>query len=182
MSRIGSIPIKIPDGIDVKVDGSKVTVSKGNESLEHIMNEGITARVEDGEIIVDRPDDERESKALHGLNRSLINNMVQGLKEGFSKKLEINGVGYRAEMKGNTLVLHLGYSHPIELEASEGIKIEVPSATQITVSGADKQLVGETAAKIREFRIPDPYKGKGVKYEGEVLRLREGKTGAAAAQ
>ena len=182
MSRIGSIPIKIPEGIDVKVDGSKVTVSKGNESLEHIMNEGITARVEDGEIIVDRPDDERESKALHGLNRSLINNMVQGLKEGFSKKLEINGVGYRAEMKGNTLVLHLGYSHPIELEASEGIKIEVPSATQITVSGADKQLVGETAAKIREFRIPDPYKGKGVKYEGEVLRLREGKTGAAAAQ
>lgn len=182
MSRIGSIPIKIPDGIDVKVDGSKVTVSKGNESLEHIMNEGITARVEDGEIIVDRPDDERESKALHGLNRSLINNMVQGLKEGFSKKLEINGVGYRAEMKGNTLVLHLGYSHPIELEAPEGIKIEVPSATQITVSGADKQLVGETAAKIREFRIPDPYKGKGVKYEGEVLRLREGKTGAAAAQ
>ena len=182
MSRIGSIPIKIPEGIDVKVDGSKVTVSKGNESLEHIMNEGITARVEDGEIIVDRPDDERESKALHGLNRSLINNMVQGLKEGFSKKLEINGVGYRAEMKGNTLVLHLGYSHPIELEAPEGIKIEVPSATQITVSGADKQLVGETAAKIREFRIPDPYKGKGVKYEGEVLRLREGKTGAAAAQ
>ena len=180
MSRIGNIPIVIPDGIDVKINGSHVKVSKGNQSLEHTMNPGIEAKLEGGELLITSDSSTRQIRALHGLNRSLINNMVVGLNEGFSKKLQINGVGFRAAMQGNTLVLNIGYSHPIEMEAPEGITIEVPTTTEINVTGADKQLVGETAAKIRGFRVPDPYKGKGIKYEDEILRLREGKTGAGA--
>lgn len=180
MSRIGNIPIVIPDGIDVKINGSHVKVSKGNQSLEHTMNPGIEAKLEGGELLITSDSSTRQIRALHGLNRSLINNMVVGLNEGFSKKLQINGVGFRAAMQGNTLVLNIGYSHPIEMAAPEGITIEVPTTTEINVTGADKQLVGETAAKIRGFRVPDPYKGKGIKYEDEILRLREGKTGAGA--
>lgn len=180
MSRIGFIPIVIPEGVDVKINGSHVKVSKGNQSLEHTMNPGLVAKIEDGVMLITTDSSSRQIKALHGLNRSLINNMVVGLSEGFTKKLQINGVGFRAAMQGNKLVLNIGYSHPIEMESPEGIKIEVPTTTEINVSGADKQLVGETAAKIRGFRAPDPYKGKGIKYEDEVLRLREGKTGAGA--
>lgn len=180
MSRIGSIPIVIPEGIDVKIDGSYVKVSKGNQSLEHTMDPGVVAKIEAGEILVSSENSSRQTRALHGLNRSLINNMVVGLNEGFTKKLQINGVGFRAAMQGNTLVLNIGFSHPVEMVAPEGVTIEVPTATEISVSGADKQLVGEVAAKIRGFRVPDPYKGKGIKYEDEILRLREGKTGAGA--
>lgn len=178
MSRIGNIPVPIPDGIEVKIDGSKLTATKGKNSLSHVISDGISARVENNEVIVENVSNTRQSNALHGLNRSLINNIIVGLNEGYKKKLEISGVGYRAQLQGKTLVLNLGYSHPVEMEAPEGITFEVPSNTEIIVSGIDKQLVGETAAKIRGFRVPDVYKGKGVKYEGEVIHLREGKTGA----
>ena len=159
MSRIGNKPIAIPAGIDVKIDGFTIE------------NNG-------SELVVKRPSDQKEDKALHGLYRSLINNMVVGLHTGFEKKLEINGVGFRAQKQGNTLNLSIGYSHPVEVVEPAGITIEVPAQNRITVKGADKQLVGETAAKIRSLRVPDPYKGKGIKYDTEVLRLKQGKTGA----
>ncbi len=178
MSRIGNKPIALPAGIDVKVDGNLVTVKKGNESLEQQIDDRFTVEIENGELQLKRPNDEKEVKALHGLYRSLINNMVVGLNEGFEKKLEINGVGFRAQKQGSKLTLNIGYSHLVELEEPKGITIEVPAQNRITVKGADKQLVGETAAKIRAFRTPDPYKGKGIKYDYEVLHLKQGKTGS----
>ncbi len=180
MSRIGRKPIRIPSGISVEVKDSVVTVSKGGEKLQQEIDPRFTIRQEGEELLLERPNDNKDSRALHGLYRSLINNMVEGLDKGFSKNLEITGVGFRAAKQGNKLVMNLGYSHPVEMEEPKGITIDVPAPTKITVKGADKQLVGEVAAKIRSKRVPDVYKNKGIRYEGEVLRKKEGKTGAKA--
>lgn len=178
MSRIGNKIIVIPQGIDVKVDGQDVIVSKGSESLTQTIDSRFTVEIENNELQLKRPNDTKEIKALHGLYRSLINNMVVGLHTGFEKKLEINGVGFRAIKSGNTITLNIGYSHPVIVVEPEGITIEVPAQNRLTVKGADKQLVGETAAKIRALRAPEPYKGKGIKYDYEVLHLKQGKTGS----
>ena len=175
MSRIGRKPITVPAGVDVKLDGQHLTVKGGKSTLELDVHPDMTVKVDGNVITVERPSDDKAHRALHGLTRSLINNMVVGVSEGFSKTLEINGVGYKATKQGKKVVFNLGYSHPIEVEEPEGIEIEVPSATQVIVKGADKQLVGETAAKIRKLRIPDVYKAKGI---NEHLRIKEGKTGA----
>ncbi len=177
MSRIGKKPIVIPDGIKVEIVDGRVTVSKGQQSLSQVILPGITVAIEDGQVLVGREDDTRQTRSLHGLTRSLINNMVVGLHEGFTKNLEIQGVGYRAMKEGNKLVMNLGYSHQVIFEEPEGITFELASPTRIAVKGADKQLVGEMAAKIRASRPPDAYKGKGVRYAGEVLRLKVGKSG-----
>lgn len=178
MSRIGKMPIAIPAGVEVKVDGSVVTVQAGKNLLTQVVHPDMSVAVEDGVIRVSRPSDSKMHKALHGLTRSLLNNMVVGVDKGFSKNLDINGVGFRAQKQGNKLVLNLGFSHPIDLVEPNGITFDVPTPNRIVVKGADKQLVGEIAAKIRSFRLPDAYKGKGVKYDFEVLKLKEGKTGA----
>jgi len=162
----------------VEIVGDEVVVSKGQQSLSQKIHAGITVKIEDGRILVGREDDTRETRSLHGLTRSLINNMVVGLSEGFTKNLEIQGVGFRAAKEGNKLVMNLGYSHQVIFEEPEGITFELASPTRIAVKGADKQLVGEMAAKIRASRLPDAYKGKGVRYAGEVLRLKVGKSGA----
>lgn len=180
MSRIGNMPIDIPAGVDVKIDGQNVTVSAGKTTLEQVVHADMIVKIEDKQILVSRPSEAKKHKALHGLTRSLINNMVIGVTQGFKKNLDINGVGYRAQKQGKTLVLNLGYSHPIEVSEPEGILIEAPAPNKIVVQGADKQKVGATAAKIRALRLPDAYKGKGIKYDYEVLRLKEGKTGAKA--
>ena len=180
MSRIGKKPIDIPAGVNVSIDGQVVSVKNGSTALQHTVHPDITAELNGNQILVTRPSDAKEHRSLHGLTRSLINNMVVGVSQGFSKNLEINGVGFRAQKQGNKIVLNLGYSHPIEVVEPDGITVEVPAPNRLTVKGADKQLVGETAAKIRELRLPDPYKGKGIKYDYEVLRLKEGKTGAKA--
>ena len=177
MSRIGRKPIAIPAGVDVKIDGQHVTVKNGKTQLEMDVHPDITVKQEGAEIIVERPSDDKNHRALHGLTRALINNMVTGVSEGFTKTLEINGVGYRATKQGNKVTFNLGYSHPIEVEEPEGITIDVKDNT-ISVKGADKQKVGETAAKIRSLRVPDVYKGKGIKYSDEHLIIKEGKTGA----
>ncbi|MDI9490040.1 MAG: 50S ribosomal protein L6 [Clostridiaceae bacterium] len=178
MSRIGNMPIAIPEGVEVSVNENLVTVKNGNTVLEQVINPDISVEIEDGQVLVKRHDDTKHSRSLHGLTRSLINNMVIGVKENFQKVLEISGIGYRAQMEGNKLVLNVGLSHQVDIEQPEGITIEVENQNKITVKGADKQLVGETAAKIRATRIPDAYKGKGIKYDYEILRLKEGKTGA----
>lgn len=178
MSRIGRAPISIPDGVTVKVNGQNVEVSDGKTKLSQEIHPAIKVEVKDNEVLVTRSSEDKEDRALHGLMRSLINNMVIGVKEGFQKTLEVNGIGYRAQLQGTKLVLNVGYSHPIEFEAPAGITIEVPAPNRIIVKGADKQLVGEAAAKIRASRLPDAYKGKGIKYDYEVLRLKEGKSGA----
>ena len=178
MSRIGRMPIVVPAGVDVKIDGQHVTVKGGKAELSLDVHPDITVKLEDGQILVSRPSDDKNHRSLHGLTRALIQNMVTGVHEGFSKTLEINGVGYRATKQGNKVVFNLGYSHPIEIVEPKGITLEVPSQDKVIVKGADKQLVGETAAKIRSFRIPDVYKGKGIKYADEHLIIKEGKTGA----
>ena len=178
MSRIGRKPITVPAGVDVKIDGQHITVKGSKETLEMDAHPDMTVKMDGNVITVERPSDDKAHRALHGLTRSLINNMVVGVSEGFVKNLEINGVGYKAQKQGKKVVFNLGYSHPIEFDEPEGITIELPSQTQITVKGADKQLVGETAAKIRKLRVPDVYKGKGIKYADEHLRTKEGKTGA----
>lgn len=178
MSRIGRMPITIPANVDVKIDNNVVTVKAGSSVLTQVVHPDIKVTIEDKTILVTRPSDEKSHRALHGLSRSLINNMIVGVTTGFSKNLDINGVGFKATKQGKKLVLNVGYSHPIEVEEPAGITIDVPAPNKIIVKGADKQLVGETAAKIRAFRTPDAYKGKGIKYDFEVLRLKEGKTGA----
>lgn len=179
MSRIGKLPIAIPEGVEVKIGAeNEVTVKGKNATLTRKLHKDMIIKNEGGQIIVERPSEEKMHKALHGLTRTLINNMVIGVTEGFTKELEINGVGYRAQMQGKTLVLSLGYSHPVEYTAVEGITIEVPAPNKIIVKGANKEVVGETAAKIREYRMPEPYKGKGIKYVDEVIRRKEGKAGA----
>ncbi len=178
MSRIGRLPITIPAGVDVKIGkDNEVTVKGPNGTLTRTLHHDMIIKSNDGVITVERPSEDKMHKSLHGLTRTLINNMVVGVTEGFKKELEINGVGYRAQMQGKTLVLSLGYSHPVEYTAAEGITLEVPAPNQIIVKGANKEVVGETAAKIREFRMPEPYKGKGIKYVDEVIRRKEGKAG-----
>ena len=179
MSRIGKLPITVPAGVDVAIDAAEVTVKGPKGTLSHTIAAPITiARGEDNILEVQRPDDERESRSLHGLTRTLINNMVVGVTEGYEKKLEIVGVGYRVLSKGPTqLEFQLGYSHSITFNAPEGITFTVESPTKLGVQGIDKQLVGETAAKIRKLRKPEPYKGKGVRYAGEHVRRKVGKAG-----
>jgi large subunit ribosomal protein L6 len=178
MSRIGKKEINIPAGVEVKVDGRNISVKGPKGTLTMEIHPEMSVKSDGTVLTVNRSGDEKHQKALHGLTRSLINNMVTGVNEGYKKTLEINGVGYKAALQGKTLVLNLGYSHQIEFEQPEGITFEVPAANRIIVSGADKQLVGETAAKIRQSRVPDAYHGKGLKYDYEVLTLKEGKTGA----
>ena len=177
MSRVGNKPVDLPDGVDVKVDGSVVTVKGSKGELNRTFHERISFDIDDGVVNVTRPDDTRESRALHGLSRNLLNNMVLGVSDGFSKELEIQGVGYRASLKGRDLELLVGFSHPVTVEAPEGITFEVPEQTRVIVSGIDKELVGQMAANIRKVRPPEPYKGKGIRYAGEYVRRKAGKAG-----
>jgi large subunit ribosomal protein L6 len=178
MSRIGKLPVPVPSGVDVAVDGALVTVKGPKGTLSHTVAAPITVEKGEGVLDVRRPDDERTSKALHGLSRTLINNMVVGVTEGYEKKLEIVGVGYRVLSKGPTqLEFQLGYSHPITFNAPDGITFTVDGPTKLGVQGIDKQLVGEVAANIRKLRKPEPYKGKGVRYAGEHIRRKVGKAG-----
>ena len=178
MSRIGKHPVAIPAGVTVTVaDGNVVTVKGAKATLTQQLSKDMIIKVEGNEVIVDRPSDEKNHRALHGLTRTLINNMVIGVSEGFSKSLTIIGTGYRASLSGKKLVLNMGYSHPVEMDAPEGITIEVPSQTQIIVRGADNQAVGQFAAEIRSVRKPEPYHGKGIRYEGEYVAMKEGKAG-----
>jgi large subunit ribosomal protein L6 len=178
MSRIGKLPIPVPSGVDVKIDGQQISVKGPKGTLAHTIAEPITVeRDEDGILAVKRPDDERRSRALHGLTRSLVNNLVVGVTEGYEKKLEIHGVGYRVLLKGSDLEFSLGFSHPVKISPPEGITFVVEGPTKFSVQGIDKQRVGEVAANIRKLRKPDPYKGKGVRYAGEKIRRKVGKTG-----
>ncbi|MEA3439659.1 MAG: 50S ribosomal protein L6 [Chloroflexota bacterium] len=178
MSRIGRLPVAVPQGVDVKIKGTYVHVKGPKGELSHTFPASMGIKLKDGEIKVTRPSDEREDKAMHGTTRAIINNMVVGVSEGFEKKLEINGVGYRAELDGANLVLHVGYSHAITIEPQEGITFEIDNRSRlITVQGFDKQVVGQTAAVIRKVRPPEPYKGKGIKYIDEVIRRKAGKAG-----
>ena len=178
MSRIGKLPVAVPSGVDVAIDGPLVTVKGPKGTLSHSVASPITVEQGDGVLDVKRPDDERESRSLHGLTRTLVNNMVVGVTDGYEKKLEIVGVGYRVLSKGPTqLEFQLGYSHPIIFDAPEGISFTVEGPTKLGVQGIDKQLVGEVAANIRKLRKPEPYKGKGVRYAGEVVRRKAGKAG-----
>ena len=179
MSRIGRMPITVPAGVDVKIDGTIVTVKGPKGTLTQEVHPDMIIEREGAEIIVKRPSEQKAHKALHGLTRSLLNNMVIGVTEGFKKELEINGVGYRAQKQGKKLVLNLGYSHPVEMEEIDGITIEVPDQNKIIISGPDKQVVGAFAANVREKRPPEPYKGKGIKYVEEHIRRKEGKAGKA---
>ena len=178
MSRIGRLPIPVPSGVEVSLDGQLVTVKGPKGTLTHSIAEPIRIeREQDGTLQVSRPDDERESRSLHGLTRTLVGNMVIGVTDGYAKSMEIRGVGYRVAAKGSDLEFALGYSHPVPVAAPDGITFEVASPTKFTVRGIDKQKVGEVAANIRKLRKPDPYKGKGVRYEGEQIKLKVGKTG-----
>jgi len=177
MSRIGKLPIPVPSGVDVAISGQLVTVKGPKGSLSHTVSEPITVAQEDGTLTVARPDDERESKSLHGLSRTLIANMVVGVTQGYVKPMEIVGTGYRVAAKGGDLEFALGFSHPVVVAAPDGISFRVDSPTRFAVEGIDKQKVGEVAANIRKLRKPDPYKGKGVRYQGEVIRRKAGKTG-----
>ncbi|GAB3191303.1 50S ribosomal protein L6 [Nesterenkonia suensis] len=177
MSRIGRLPITIPAGVEVSLDGRDISVKGPKGELHRTLSEGIIVTIEEGTITVTRPDDERESRSLHGLTRTLINNMIIGVTEGYTKKLEIVGTGYRVQAKGSDLEFALGYSHPVPVSAPEGITFQVEGANKLAVSGIDKQQVGEVAANIRKLRKPDPYKGKGVRYEGEQIRRKAGKAG-----
>ena len=179
MSRIGFKTIAIPAGVEVKVEGNVVSVKGPKGELQEKISDLLTVEIEDGVLEVKRSCDNAEDRAQHGLARTLINNMVVGVTEGYAKKLQLVGVGYKAEKKGKTLVMNLGYSHPIEMEYPEGIETETPDATTVIVKGIDKALVGNYAANVRAWRKPEPYKGKGIKYEGEHIRRKEGKTGAA---
>ena len=178
MSRIGRLPITLPAGVDVTIDGAEVTVKGPKGTLSHKVASPIAVeRAEDGTLAVTRPDDERTSRSLHGLTRTLVANMVTGVTEGYTKKLEIVGTGYRVVAKGTDLEFALGYSHPVLIPAPQGITFAVETPTRFSVSGIDKQQVGEVAANLRKLRKPDPYKGKGVRYEGEVIRRKAGKAG-----
>ena len=177
MSRIGKQPIVIPAGVDVTVEGNLVTVKGPKGTLSREIHPNITVEKDGNEIKVTRPDDKKENRSLHGLSRTLIANMVYGCSESFKKELEVNGIGYRAELKGKELVLKVGYSHDVIMAVPEGITVEVPGPNKIIISGADKQKVGQYAANVREKRPPEPYKGKGIKYADEHIRRKEGKAG-----
>jgi large subunit ribosomal protein L6 len=180
MSRIGKQPIPIPDGVRVEVEDGRVTVTGPGGTLAQSVSSEMRVAVEGAEVAVQRPSDEREHKSLHGLTRTLIANMVEGVTRGFEKRLEIQGVGYRAALRGGDLELQVGFSHPVEFQAPQGIEFEVPAPNRIVVKGIDKQLVGETAARIRKVRKPEPYKGKGIRYEGEYVRKKAGKAAKGA--
>jgi len=180
VSRIGRMPIEIPAGVKIKIDGRQVTVEGSKGKLTREFHPDIKITQESGKLLVARPSDNRLHRSLHGLSRSLLSNMVDGVTKGFEKNLELSGVGYRAQKTGNMLTLQIGYSHPVEFDSPQGIDIIVEGTNKIRVVGVDKELVGETAAEIRRIRIPDAYKGKGVKYAGERLRLKPGKAGKTA--
>jgi large subunit ribosomal protein L6 len=175
VSRIGKQPIDVPAGVDVAIEPDRVRVKGPRGELEERVSTAMIVKQEDGQVVVSRPTDRGEHRALHGLTRSLIANMVEGVTAGFEKRLEIQGVGYRAQLQGSKLVLALGYSHPVEVDAPDGIEFEVPQPTRIAVRGISKQLVGEVAANIRKKRPPEPYKGKGIRYEGEYVARKVGK-------
>ncbi len=177
MSRIGNAPITVPDDVEVKIDGNKVTVKGPKGTLEREIHKNISIAMENNVITFKRPDDEPLNRSLHGLTRTLINNMIHGVKEEYTRELQINGVGYRAAKQGNKLVMNLGYSHPVEMEQPEGITFDVPNPNTIIVRGIDKEKVGQTAAVIRTKRPPEVYRGKGIKYAEEVIRRKEGKAG-----
>lgn len=177
MSRVGRQPIEIPQGVEVRVTGNQVEVKGPGGTLYQAIHPDIDVKVENGTVTVTRPTDARQHRALHGLTRSLVANMVEGVTKGFSRRLQLVGTGYRAQLSGKNLVMTVGFSHPVEMEPPEGITIEVPSPTIIEVKGADKQVVGEVAARIRRVRPPEPYLGKGIRYENERIRRKEGKTG-----
>jgi large subunit ribosomal protein L6 len=182
MSRIGRLPLKVPQGVDVKIDGSTVKVKGPKGELTQTFHPDVAVKREDGTIVVSRKDDEKATRALHGLTRSLLANMVEGVTTGYSRDLEINGTGFRAVIQGKKLTLNLGFSHPIEIEPPAGITFATETPQKLKVSGVDKQAVGEMAAKIRGLRVPDPYKHKGVKYAGEILRKKAGKAGKVGAK
>lgn len=177
MSRVGNKPVDLPNGVNVEIEGSTVTVKGSKGQLNRLFHERIGFEVDEGVVTVTRPDDTRESRALHGLSRALLSNMVVGVSDGYRKELEIQGVGYRATAKGNDIELLVGFSHPVVVEAPEGITLEVPEPTRIIVSGIDKEQVGQVAANIRKVRPPEPYKGKGIRYAGEYVRRKAGKAG-----
>ena len=177
MSRIGRKPIAVPAGVEVKIDGSTVTVKGPKGTLTRTVHKNMNVAMEDGQVVVTRPDDSNLNKSLHGLTRTLIANMVEGVEKGYTKELEVNGVGYRAQKQGKDLVLNIGYSHQVVMSEIEGITIDVPNPNKVVVSGPDKQKVGQFAAEIREKRPPEPYKGKGIKYVDEHIRRKEGKAG-----
>jgi large subunit ribosomal protein L6 len=177
MSRIGKLPIAIPAGVDVTIDGSTVTVKGPKGTLSRQFHPNIAIEKNENTLSVKRPDDAQQNRALHGLSRSLLANMVIGVNEGYRKDLEVNGVGYRAQKQGKQLILNVGYSHQVIMDEPEGITVEVPSPTKIAIQGFDKQRVGQFAAEVREKRPPEPYKGKGIKYANEVVRRKEGKSG-----
>ncbi len=177
MSRIGRKPIAVPSGVDVKIDGNHIAVKGPKGTLERDLHNDMTVTLENNEIVVTRPSDNKNHRALHGLTRSLVNNMVIGVTEGFTKTLEVNGVGYRVAKQGKDLVMNLGYSHQVIMSEIDGISIEVPAPNKIIISGPDKQKVGQFAANVREKRPPEPYKGKGIKYAEEYIQRKEGKTG-----
>lgn len=178
MSRIGRKPISLPPGVEIKIENNIITVKGPKGVLSQSIPEDITIEREESELLVKRPSDAKRHRAMHGLARALVANMVTGVTSGFEKKLEMVGVGYRAQMQGSKLVINIGFSNPVEVEPPQGIEFEVPAVTKITVKGIDKQLVGNTAADIRAIRKPEPYKGKGLRYENEVVRRKAGKTGA----
>lgn len=179
MSRIGRAPITVPAGVEIKVDDTNTVTVKGPKgTLTGVMHPDMEIAVEDNTITVKRPSDNKDHRSLHGLTRTLVANMVQGVNEGFKKELEVNGVGYRVAKEGKKLVMNLGFSHQVVVEEIEGITVDVPAPNKIIVSGIDKQLVGQFAADVRKKRVPEPYKGKGIKYADEVVRRKEGKTGA----
>ncbi len=177
MSRIGNKPITVPEGIEVNLDGQKITVKGPKGTLEREIHNNMSVKLENGVITVTRPNDEKENRSLHGLTRTLINNMIQGVSQEYTKQLEINGVGYRAAKQGKTLVLTIGYSHSVNMDEPNGITFEVPNPNTIIVKGIDKELVGQTAAEVRSKRPPEVYRGKGIKYSDEHIRRKEGKTG-----
>ena len=180
MSRIGKNPITIPAGVDVKIDGNVITVKGAKGTLTQKIRQEITVKIEGNEIVVTRINDEKTARSLHGLTRTLIANMVEGVSNGFTKTLEVNGIGYRAQKQGSNLVMNLGFSHQVIIPEIEGISIDVPNPNLVVVSGPDKQVVGQFAAEIREKRPPEPYKGKGIRYQGEYVRRKEGKAGKGA--
>lgn len=177
MSRIGRKPIAVPAGVDVKIDGHVVTVKGPKGTLTKSFHKDMIIKLEGNEIIVERPTEDKLHKSLHGLTRTLVSNMVEGVTHGFSKSLDIDGIGYRAQKQGKNLVMNLGYSHQVIVEDTDDIKIEVPDPNKIIITGIDKQKVGQFAAEVREKRPPEPYKGKGIKYDYEVIRRKEGKAG-----
>ena len=177
MSRIGRMPIAVPAGVDVKIDGSTVTVKGPKGTLTRTVNSNMNVALDNGVITVSRPDDSKENRSLHGLTRTLVANMVHGVSEGFSKEIEINGIGYRAAKQGKDLVMNIGYSHQVTVSEVDGITIDVPAPNKIVISGPDKQKVGQFASEVRGKRPPEPYKGKGIKYVDEVIRRKEGKAG-----